>query len=541
MGIGAALATLPYWWTGNSRWVADYDELAFYLPLGAISCRDHPWRLTDPVTGGPTYYQPLPTLPGVLIARLFGLDVWHLGLCWRVLGGLLVGGTWYLLLRTAFQPVAALAAACILLADPGVLHGQLGYGLAKACARPVVLQDSTATPTAASLPQWRILNPVLSWPWWLAFLALTARAVQRPNWGRIAAAGIACGLLFHIYFYLWTAAIAGLVLALAVDRARWKAYCGIGAIALLIGLPALFTSIQFRAEHGSDWLVRTDKFIPVGRFEEILIPRITVVFLVAAWVWVWRRGWQWVWLAAIATASLLLLNQTIVTGLQIENFHWLFALGPALSLLIVVLVADLFGQLPSGLARRATIVAAALAVAAVAAGGWLYARAAAGLPENQRIREATADFLSRYAGMSVPVGVVAGDPDFQYLAAVQYDLRPLAGYSAVLSPITDAELDERIALNAHLLGWTRDRFATEQEQELKRARWGPAMRSVESRSTRLAARLSAFDALAADVLGAAERFEVRTLALPAGGLDAAPSGWMLLQSGPRWDVWVRSR
>src|SRR5207248_3204022 len=161
-------------------------------------------------------------------------------------------------------------------------------------ARPVPLAESALTPNAASLPQWRILNPVLCWPWWLAFFALVARAVAAPTRWRVVAAGVACGLLFYVYFYLWTAAVAGLVLA------------------------------------------------------------------------------------AVVSAALRRLTQTAATGLQIANFPWIFALGPALSLLVVLVAAGLFGRLPPRAAQSGPALAGALAVAAVAAGGWLYARAATG-------------------------------------------------------------------------------------------------------------------------------------------------------------------
>jgi hypothetical protein len=542
VAVGAGLATLPHWWTRDAAWVASYDELAFYLPLGATAYRDHPWRLSDPATGGPTYYQPLSAVPGILAAKALGLGPWHLGLCWRAFGGLAVGAAWYLLLRLRFRPFPALAAACLLMADPGVSNGQLGYTLVKACARPVPLADSPAIPTAVSLPQWSILNPALIWPWWLTFFVLVARAVAVPGRWRVLAAGVALGLLFHLYFYLWTTAVAGLVLAAVVDRKRWAVYLGTLAVGVAVGLPALVAAARFRTEHGSEWLVRTDKFLPVGRFDELLIPRVSVVLLVVAWVWVWRRGREWVWLAAVATAALLLLNQTAVTGLQIENFHWNLALGPALSLLVVLVVADLFGRLPPRAARFGPALAGALAVAAVAAGGWLYARAAAGLPENNRIRAAVDAFRAQTDGLTLPGGcAVAGDPDFQYLAAVGFDLRPLAGYTAVLSPITDAELDARAALNAYLLGWSRDRFRAEQDAELRGAKWGPAARSADAREARLTARLTAWDAVAHEPHAAAERFDVRVLARPAGVPEPPPAGWVLVQPGPRWPVWVRPR
>jgi hypothetical protein len=540
MAVGAGLATLPHWWTGEATWVADYDELV-NLPMGARAYREHPWRLADPVTGGPTYYQPLSTVPGVLLAKALGLEPLHLGLCWRALGGLAVGAAWYLLLRVRFRPWPALAAACVLLADPGVLEGQLGYALAKKCARPLPVENPSALPNLEGLPQWRILSPALTWPWYLAFFALTARAVAVPSRGRVLAAGVACGLLFYLYFYLWTAAIAGLVFATVLDRRRWTVYLGVLAVGVAVGLPALIESARFRAEHGSDWLLRTDKFVPVGRFSELLIPRASVVLLAVVWTWVWWRCRERAWLAATATAALLLMNHTVITKLQIENFHWKYALGPPLSLLTVLLVADLFARLPPRIARFGPALAGVLAVTTVIAGGWVYARASTGLQENRRIRETVAAFEAQRVGLTLPGGgAVAGEPEFQYLAAVAFDLRPLAGYSALISPISDAGLDTRIALNGYLLGWSRERFAADQDAELRRSHWGPEARSEEARSARLASRLAAWDAVARDPAAAVNRFGVRVLARPSGGAEPAPAGWVLVQRGPRWDVWVRA-
>src|SRR5205814_1565461 len=175
-------------------------------------------------------------------------------------------------------------------------------------------------------------------------------------------------------------------------------------------------------------------------------------------------------------------HRTAARGLHIENLHSNLPLGPALSLLVVLVAADLFGRLPPRAARFGPVLAGALAVAAVAAGGWLHARSSDGLPENTRIRGAVAAFHAQTGELALPGGcAVAGDPEFQYLAAVGFDLRPLAGYTAVLSPITDAELDTRVALNAYLLGWSRDRFRAEQDADLRAAKWGPEARSAAAR------------------------------------------------------------
>ena len=542
VAFGVCLATLPHWRSGDPVWVANYDELAFYMPVAATAYRNHPASLADPATGGPTYYQPLPTVPGILVAKALGLGPWHIGLVWRILGGLGIAVGWYVLLRLRFAPFPAAIAACLLMADPGVLNGQLGYTLGKTWVRPLPPTTDTEASANKLPPQWRILNPSVTWPWWLAFFAATTRAVAVPNRGRIFIAGVACGLLFHVYFYFWTTAVAGLLLAAVLDRQRWRVYAGILTVGLGIGSPALIAATQFRAEHGSDWLLRTDKFLPVGRFDELLIPRVSVLILLATWAWVYWRGREWVWLASIATAALLLLNQTAVTGLQIENFHWNLALGPALSFLVILLVSDTWGRMPQRLARLGPALATVF-ICTVAAGNLVHTfRVVDATTENPHVQPMVIAFRSQTAGLNVPThGTVAGDPDFQYAAAVEFDLRPLSGYTAVLSPMTDAELDTRIALNSFLLGRSREQFRDDETAVLRATRWGLEARSAEARTAKLAVRLAAWDAVTQNPVDIVERFDVRVLARLSGSPEPAPLGWVLAQSGPRWDVWTRPR
>jgi len=426
------------------------------------------------------------------------------------------------------------------MADPGVLNGQLVYTLLK---RLTGLESVSAYPPFYGMPQWRILDPVQCWPWWSGFFALTARAVALPTRGRALAAGLVCGVLFYVYFYLWTAAVVGLLLAAALDRARARMFLGILAVGVVVGLPAVLMAAGFRAEFGRDWMLRTDKFLSVDRFGELLIPRVTVVLMAGLWVWVWVRAREWVWLAAIATGALLLLNQTVITGLQIENAHWNYALGPAISTLVVFAAADLLGRIPD---RRAWVrqgLVAALTVGVASGGIWLYAGSVLRNPETRHIREALSAFQADTADLSLPAGTtVAGDPDFQYAAAVRFNLRPLAGYTAVLSPMTDAELDARVASNEYLLGRTREEFRAGEMAAIWTTHWGPSARSEAARRGRLAARLAAWDALAADPAATVERYRVRVLALPAGADGRhLPPGWVPRRRGGRWDVRERPR
>ena len=72
--VGAVLTTLPHWLTGNPGWTQDYDQMAFYLPLGAMAYHIHPYRLADPTTGGPMHYSPCRSSLGCWQPDRSGLD-----------------------------------------------------------------------------------------------------------------------------------------------------------------------------------------------------------------------------------------------------------------------------------------------------------------------------------------------------------------------------------------------------------------------------------------------------------------------------------
>jgi hypothetical protein len=413
-----------------------------------------------------------------------------------------------------------------------VVSGQLVYHLAKQMLSPPTLDAPFVTVVNASLPQWRILNPVTSLPWWLLFLVLTAYAVREPKHVRSFLAGVSLGLLFYIYFYLWTTAVLGLFLSLIVDRGRAKTFLTIGFVGLVVGFPSLLSSTHFRMATGDEWLHRTDKFLTVDRLEELLIPRVTLVLLGLLAVWVYTRARVWLWLVAMAVAGFLLLNHTVITRLQIENFHWNFALGPVIALLTILAIADMGEYLVGSKWFRAITVITTVCV--VISAFWLYVRAIDGVPESRIAREAIERFRS--APPPQTLGSVAGDPTYQQLTAIQGAARPLSGYTAVLSPIPDAEVDDRFALNAWLRGWDRERFEQSEKQRLANLRWGYESRRPEAAAARLHARLAAYDSVAKDPATAITRYQVTLVARTLEDSENVPEGWERCPA-LGWKVW----
>ena len=137
--------------------------------------------------------------------------------------------------------------------------------------------------------------------------------------------------------------------------------------------------------------------------------------------------------------------------------------------------------------------------------------------------------------------VVAGDTDFVDFAAILTDLRPLHGWTVFNSPwVTDAQMDDRVALNDLLLGFDRSSFEVRQREFFDDLHCGPSWRDRSLIPVFLATRLAAYDRARADLSAALDRFAVRYVGLPAGTRPLyLRQGWALLSGGPTWDVWER--
>jgi hypothetical protein len=139
-----------------------------------------------------------------------------------------------------------------------------------------------------------------------------------------------------------------------------------------------------------------------------------------------------------------------------------------------------------------------------------------------------------------PNAVVAGDRAFVDLAAILENQRPLSHYAVVLSPsIADADWEDRMALNGHLMGLSRAEFADQQRAMLDENRWGPWSRGESRRLAKLYEFLAVFDRAAAELPQLLRRHSVRYVAIPKGRPrpSPVPGHWSVLQDGPTWVLW----
>jgi hypothetical protein len=553
--LGLAMALLPaiiQWFKlGYMMWIGNGDEL-FMLALGSRAYFNHPSYLSDPVlaSGGVSLFRQLPLLPGVWMAWAFGLGPLGIDVCWRILAGLSLGATWYLLVRQFVpRPWVAAALVMVLLADIGLLS--TGLFLRQIQATTAMLDHSPNLVAGDFLhSQWRVATPALTMAYFLLNLWLVTRAREMPTRLSLILAGLSFGLLFHVYPYFWSAAAAALALAFLIDQGHRRVYFWTGVIGVLIGSYRLFHDMMLKQVTAKDWLVRSDKFVHVAPFADLKPPFVACLVLLIGFVWIWKKRRDLIYVWAMGVAGVVLFKHHVVTGLNIENYHWLYVWAPCCSLLFLLLLLELiprrrpYAQLALAGLIIVCLADASLGLALRAAES---TQAKAGLElvascydyQLQRIDSGTARFA--------PNCTVAGDHQFINFASILENQRPLENYWVFLSPyVTDAEWDERVALNCYLLDRDRATFDADQRQTFRLRSeaegWGPWTRDAEEGKRRVKGRMAAFDGVVKDPDSALNRYGVRYLGLRAGQVSPAylaKQGWVRIQEGPTWQIWER--
>jgi hypothetical protein len=551
--VGLAMALLPaiiQWFKlGYMIWIGNGDEL-FMLALGSEAYFNHPAYLSDPalVSGGVSLFRQLPLLPGVWMAWVLGLGPLGIDVCWRILAGLSLAATWYLLIRHFVpRPWIAAALAIVLMVDVGLLSTGLFFRQVQVFS---AMLEGSPNPTGGDFihVEWRVATPALTMAYLLLNLWLVTRARQTPTRRSLVLSGVSFGLLFHVYPYFWTAAAAALVLAFLIDQGHRRVYLWTGLIGGLIGSYRIFYDMMLKRGTSPDWLIRSDKFVHVDRFTDLKLPIVASLVLIVGFIWIWRQRRDLIYLWTMGFSGVVLFKHHILTGLNIENYHWLYVWAPCCSLLLLLMVVSLLPRHgPKARLALAGLMVLCLADAFIGlslrVAESLRAKAGLDLVKNyyeyqlQRIESGTPSF--------VPNSTVAGEHQFINFASILENQRPLDNYWVFLSPhVTDEEWDQRIALNSYLLDRNRATFEANQRDvfRLRQGGWGPWTRDSSDGERRVVNRLAAFDGVVRDPESALNRFGVRHLGLRAG--ESPPpyltrQNWTRIQEGPFWQVWER--
>jgi hypothetical protein len=517
--------------------------------MASQSYFNHPLYLSDPAlpSGGNNLYPELPLIPGAWIARALNLGPVGIDYVWRFLAGLTVPLVWYLLIRSvAPRPWLAALLVIPLLADGGMLGGNL---VLRQLVNTLRVLTDTADGLFQSKPflhrQWRLATPALTMAYLAFYIWLLLQARKQPTPKRVAAAGLAFGTLFYVYPYYWTAVGLALVLGLVADAGYRRVHLAIGMIGGLAGLPRIVFDVMLKNSTSSDWLTRFNKFVPVPRFHDLLLPKIALIILALSLIWVWtrRRDLLPIWL--LAFAGLALNNQHLATGLELENYHWMYVWGPCVSLLVLLAVASAVSR--AGRWERLALVGlAALVLADAAMGLGLRAAEARRSPESIELTTGARQYqIQRLDSKTPPLApnsLVAGDRLFLDMAGWLENQRPLDNYWVFLSPsVTNEELDLRVALNSYLLGTDRQTFMARLDQDLADEHTAHPWRDPSMAQRRRDERLAAYNAVTANPPAALNRLGVRYLALtpPQPGPPDLQASWTRLQDGPAWSIWER--
>lgn len=556
--VGALFSTLPHimqWLaTGSYVWFVDYDELELYLPSAAQAYFNGWWNAGDPLFKEykATVYPWMQMMPGVLLAKTFGLDVAGISVVWRFLAGALTALGWIVFFRFGLRMRIGITVllSCLLLTDAGVLAAKpflnqwRMFWMYLSGSMGPLLESSTLLHQ-----EWRIISPGLSFYAMLIYLACLYRSLVGAssfNFNSIMRdrhtyfSIFSLGYLFYIYFYYWTTAGLGLALSLLfLPRHRLRIFI-IGCGGLLVGLPAVVSSYLFKKNAPADWLPRSDKFLPIGHLDELLIPYGSLFLIVITAFFVYRRYREYTVLLCHIVAGVCLLNHQLITGLQIENFHFNYAWTMVLAALVLVL---LYRETQARVRSRLILTILGIFLCLhFAVGTFLriyeYKRTA----DVRKILPNLAYFKEFSVALAkLPQNIfVGGDNQVIRFMGVFHNQRPLYSYFVKLSPHMDNdEIDARVALNAYLEGLSSAEFTMRERRRYEHDKWDVYARDTSLREQRILQRVALFQDVARNTQAYLDRFAIEAIVARRAQRNFTDFGFEQIGNNEYHEVWLR--
>jgi hypothetical protein len=568
---GVLLAIEPHlaalWTHGTYEFVADHDEM-LYLSIARAAYYGEP-VLRDPYVAPsqrvPTLYAWVQFGPLAQLARGLGLPFLALGLLWRVVGGAALGGALYAVFRRVMAPTrrpSAWAVGCALigLADSGLADGRTLLGDVHLVRS--MLDGFTPLTKPDALPQYRVVTPLLNLPAFLLLLAVACAPVRRFWWG-VAMGSVFLALCVYLYFFFWTAAVMALGLFTATclvaswlgareESARRREAGVFAALILAGGLVLGAPAVARTVAAGSDPSLKPilERISKGYRLQPSSPARLKYVR--NFWIWsklmigaagllalgVRRTGLLW-----CATASgYALSNSAVLTGMEFENFHWVYAHASASEVLTLATIGQVLDRAWTLQPRRLAALWLAPGTLVTVALLWrpyeaLTAPEPVEVAVNLRALAPLRPALSRLG----PTCVLAGPPPAVHVALLvsRCSLLYHNDNSQVVSLISDREVHERDALDAWLRGLdlpayerlsTIDHFGYVEPDD---NRWPLEQIKRE--------RLALFRALLEGDLTLLHRYQPTCLLLPTPQRPPAAGGpWRRLEGDSAWTLWERS-
>lgn len=547
---GLVLAIVPHL-ANDGPFLASGDDV-IYLVIARPAYYGEP-GLRDPYAPAhrhlPTPFSWFQFAPFTAPLAKLGVPLLEMPFAWRAAGGFATGLTLSLLLRRLLAnapqaTIAALAIALVWLGDAGTIGG-----------RPVVetlrlvphwLNGTVRGDMAAEYGQYRVVSPLLNYPW--LFLVLLAFASSSRTPLRAVLAGLGVGVCILVYFFFWTALVGALGLYLLIHLGLWLRDRGnraalvearftflvlaVGVLAggYQIGVNAVtFADPAFRAP-----LDRTSLgyHVPPGdplRRHYLVATWAFAEFALGAVAFRRTRHRGLGLLLLLAVCGYLLKNSAIVTGLEFENYHWNFIQNSIGSLVLFLSLLLLMPRLRWPL----LLLGAALVIFAGQWRAFESHKAKEAVERSLHLREL--EPLTEALGKLSPDQTLAGPPlvDDALLLSRCGQLYH-APHTAHRSLIGDEEVHERHALNAWVQGMTEADYAAVAGDEhfsmTKSPR--PEWQSDAVRE----ARVKAFRALEAGGV-VPERHRPLVLLTQTGNTPTRGGTWKKLASSPEWALW----
>ncbi len=217
----------------------------------------------------------------------------------------------------------------------------------------------------------RIDDPLLTMPLYLISFLLLYRFSVQPTAKRGMALGVGLGILSYVYLYYWVVifAIAGVLFLYEAWRSwqagsyavlkPWAVFCGVFGV---LFIPQIINFVMFRSlPGGPDYILR--KGIETGRHLRLSVYPDYIFYLLAGAAAFFlfrapapaarsRSAMPRHFALAVLLAMILLWNVQIVTGFNMEPFHWWKAFAPLLFFLVASIVKSGYDRVSHRLSAR---------------------------------------------------------------------------------------------------------------------------------------------------------------------------------------------
>ena len=549
---GFLVATWPHlkslFQTGDYFWIADNDELGLYLPVINYAFNNGLWSLEDPSSFSRQamgYYPWLQFIPFTLMAKLFGFSQNIFGFMWRIWGAISIPILSYFVLIKIFSSKRiAAAGAALFLFDSGIHYS---FYLLKQLKTVFLIFTGSAEHLIGGkpslFPQWRIITPSIS----LAFLLLFFLAFYHYKKEKCTKSLVFCcisyGLLFYTYFYFWTGIGLALILSIFLDWKNRISYFVIGAAGFFIGLPDIISKFNFKQNFPVDWQLRTDTFLPIDHFSEYLLPIKAVLVILVSGIFVFKSNKKMIFMWAIAISSIILSNHQVLTGLQIQNFHFGYLRYPACLILFIFIFKELIAD------KLANLISPYYSLAGLTYLFMTFMFSSALYIRNFEISyskepvektKIAKQVISNKGQLSfLSNKVITGNENLVFSMVSFIGAKPLMNYLTIFNPsITNDEIDKRSALKYFVSGVASNQIKTRSQEVLLSSAWGPWTRSNEVLAEKVNNQVLAYNNIASSDFNELKKFRLQYYVQAIDELPPSPiNAWTLVKSYSFGQVW----